>query len=158
MTSYSEYAEDLADYYSENVSPDFMPLRQEISTLLVEENNLMEIVKLIGADVLPDDQKLVIETARVIRVGFLQQNAFHKDDTFVPLQKQLLMMKVIIKLYHAAEEAIGKGILFSSIVKTGIFDKLIKIKYDIPNDKPEMFKDYEKEIEQVFAKLYTEAA
>ena len=69
-------------------------MRQEISTLLVEENNLMEIVKLIGADVLPDDQKLIIETARVIRVGFLQQNAFHKDDTYVPLEKQLLMMKV----------------------------------------------------------------
>lgn len=158
MTSYSEYSEDLADYYSENVSPDFMPLRQEISTLLVEENNLMEIVKLIGADVLPDDQKLVIETARVIRVGFLQQNAFHKDDTYVPLEKQLLMMKVIIKLYHAAGEAIGKGVLFSSIVKTGIFDKLIKIKYDIPNDKPEMFEEYEKEIDEVFGKLCTEAA
>ena len=158
MTSYSEYSEDLADYYSENVSPDFMPLRQEISTLLVEENNLMEIVKLIGADVLPDDQKLVIETARVIRVGFLQQNAFHKDDTYVPLEKQLLMMKVIIKLYHAAGEAIGRGVLFSSIVKTGIFDKLIKIKYDIPNDKPEMFEEYEKEIDEVFGKLCTEAA
>ncbi|MCM1298088.1 MAG: V-type ATP synthase subunit A [[Eubacterium] siraeum] len=158
MTSYSEYAEDLADYYSENVSSEFMPLRQEISTLLVEENNLMEIVKLIGADVLPDDQKLVIETARVIRVGFLQQNAFHKDDTFVPLEKQLLMMRVIVKLYHSANEAIGKGVLFSSIVKTGIFDKLIKIKYDIPNDKPEMFESCEREIDEVFGRLYTETA
>ncbi len=158
MTSYSEYIEDLAPYFAENVSPDFMPLRQEISTLLVEENNLMEIVKLIGADVLPDDQKLIIETARVIRVGFLQQNAFHKDDTFVPLEKQLLMMKVIIKLYHTALDALGKGVLFSSIVKTGIFEKLIKIKYDIPNDKPEKFKDYEREIDKVIKKLCTEAA
>lgn len=158
MTSYSEYAEDLAPYYSENVSPDYMPLRQEISTLLVEENNLMEIVKLIGADVLPDDQKLIIEIARVIRVGFLQQNAFHKDDTFVPLKKQLLMMKVIIKLYHGAGEAIKKGVLFSDIVKTGIFDKLIKIKYDIPNEKPEIFDDYEKEIEELIEGLTSEAA
>ena len=158
MTSYSEYAEDLAPYYSENVGPEYMPLRQEISTLLVEENNLMEIVKLIGADVLPDDQKLIIEIARVIRVGFLQQNAFHKDDTFVPLKKQLLMMKVIIKLYHGAGEAIKKGVLFSDIVKTGIFDKLIKIKYDIPNDKPEMFDDYEKEIEELIEGLTSEAA
>ncbi len=158
MTSYSEYAEDLAPYYSENVSPEYMPLRQEISTLLVEENNLMEIVKLIGADVLPDDQKLIIEIARVIRVGFLQQNAFHKDDTFVPLKKQLLMMKVIIKLYHGAGEAIKKGVLFSDIVKTGIFDKLIKIKYDIPNDKPEMFDNYEKEIEELIEGLTSEAA
>ncbi|MDE7281190.1 MAG: V-type ATP synthase subunit A, partial [Ruminiclostridium sp.] len=117
-----------------------------------------EIVKLIGADVLPDDQKLIIETARGIRVGFLQQNAFHKDDTFVPLKKQLLMMKVIIKLYHGAGEAIKKGVLFSDIVKTGIFDKLIKIKYDIPNDKPEMFDDYEKEIEELIEGLTSEAA
>ena len=158
MTSYSEYAEDLEPYYSENVSPEYMPLRQEISTLLVEENNLMEIVKLIGADVLPDDQKLIIEIARVIRVGFLQQNAFHKDDTFVPLNKQLLMMKVITKLYHEAGDAIKKGVLFSEIVKTGVFDKLIKIKYDIPNDKPEMFDDYEKEIDDIIGKLTSEAA
>ena len=118
----------------------------------------MEIVKLIGADVLPDDQKLIIETSRVIRVGFLQQNAFHKDDTFVPLEKQLLMMKVIIKLYDTALKAVKNGILFSDIVKTGIFDRLIKIKYDIPNDKPEMFKDYEKEIDEIFEKLSEEAA
>lgn len=158
MTSYSEYIEDLEPYYAENVSSDFMPLRQKISTLLVEENNLMEIVKLIGADVLPDDQKLIIEISRVIRVGFLQQNAFHKDDTYVPLEKQLLMMRVIIKLYDTALNAVKNGILFSEIVKTGIFDKLIKIKYDIPNDKPEMFEDYEKEIEEIFEKLNEEAA
>lgn len=157
MTSYSEYIEDLAPYYEENVGKDFMALRQEISTLLVEENNLMEIVKLIGADVLPDDQKLIIETARVIRVGFLQQNAFHKDDTYVPLEKQRLMMKVILKLHHKAYSAIGKGVLFSAIVKTGLFDKLIKIKYDIPNDKLQMFEDYEREIDEVMGKLIVEA-
>ena len=86
-------------------------------------------------------------------MGFLQQNAFHKDDTFVPLNKQLLMMKVIIKLYHEAGDAIKKGVLFSDIDKTGIFDKLIKIKYDIPNDKTEMFDDYEKEIDDIIGKL-----
>ena len=60
--------------------------RQRMATLLHEESDLMEIVKLIGSDVLPDDQKLVIETAKVIRVGFLQQNAYHADDTYVPLE------------------------------------------------------------------------
>ena len=139
MTSYSEYSEDLADYYSENVSPDFMPLRQEISTLLVEENNLMEIVKLIGADVLPDDQKLIIEIARVIRVGFLQQNAFHSDDTFVPALKQLKMMQAILHLYDRSKEVIARQIPISKITATGLFDRLIKMKYDIPNKNPEMF-------------------
>ena len=76
-----------------------MSCRERVANLLLEENNLMEIVKLIGSDVLPDDQKLTIEIARVIRVGFLQQNAFHAVDTYVPLEKQLKMMETILYLY-----------------------------------------------------------
>ena len=91
--SYSEYVGDLSGWYRKNVGEDFTDCRSRISALLQEENALMEIVKLIGADVLPDDQKLVIETARVIRVGFLQQNARHEEDTYVPLDKQLRMMQ-----------------------------------------------------------------
>ena len=68
----------------------------------------MEIVKLIGADVLPDDQKLVLEIAKLIRIGFLQQNAFHKDDTYVPLEKQFRMMKVILYLYDQAMTLVRK--------------------------------------------------
>ena len=150
--SYSEYSDDLADYYNENVGEEFCRYRQEISTLLVEESNLMEIVKLIGADVLPDDQKLIIEIARVIRVGFLQQNAFHKDDTFVPLEKQKLMMKAILLLYHNSLNAINGGTPISEIISYGFFDKLIKMKYDIPNDKPEMFEEYFDMINKRFIK------
>ena len=146
ITSYSEYIDDFEDYYKENVGSDFLSARREINNLLLEENKLMEIVKLIGADVLPDDQKLIIETARVIRVGFLQQNAFHKDDTFVPLSKQLLMMKAILSLYKKSLSLISSGKTFREIQETGLFDKLIKMKYDIPNDKPEMFAEYEREI------------
>lgn len=149
--SYSEYSEDLAEYYNEHVGEEFCRYRQEISTLLVEENNLMEIVKLIGADVLPDDQKLIIEIARVIRVGFLQQNAFHKDDTFVPLEKQKLMMKAILLLYHNSLNAINGGKPILEIISYGFFDKLIKMKYDIPNDKLEMFDEYFDMINSKFA-------
>ena len=149
--SYSEYSDDLAEYYNEHVGEEFCRYRQEISTLLVEENNLMEIVKLIGADVLPDDQKLIIEIARVIRVGFLQQNAFHKDDTFVPLEKQKLMMKAILLLYHNSLNAINGGKPISEIISYGFFDKLIKMKYDIPNDKLEMFDEYFDMINSKFA-------
>ena len=150
--SYSEYMDDLSDFY-ETVSPDFLSYRQQISNLLIEENKLMEIVKLIGSDVLPDNQKLTIEIARVIRVGFLQQNAYHKDDTYVPLEKQFLMMGAILHLYHKASEAIEKDIPISAVLETGIFEKVIKIKYDIPNDKPEMFKEYDEEIDKVFESL-----
>ncbi len=145
-SSYSEYIDDLSDFYNKNVSSDFMELRQEISNILQEETKLMEIVKLIGADVLPDDQKLAIETARVVRVGFLQQNAYHKDDTYVPLEKQRLMMKVIVELYHKSLNALKAGVPLSDIMGAGLFEKAVKMKYEIPNDKPEMFDDYLREI------------
>ena len=111
----------------------------------------MEIVKLIGSDVLPDDQKLVIETARVVRVGFLQQNAFHADDTFVPLEKQKLMMQVILHLYQKARQLVAASVPISSILETGLFDKLVKMKYDIPNNRLDMFDDYMKEIDEKMA-------
>lgn len=136
--SYSEYIGDLSDWYRDNISPDFIKYREELCALLMEESSLMEIVKLIGADVLPDDQKLIIEIARVIRVGFLQQNAFHADDTYVPLEKQFKMMHVILHLYHRAKEVIARQIPISKLLATGLFDKLVKMKYDVPNDKLEM--------------------
>ena len=113
----------------------------------------MEIVKLIGSDVLPDDQKLVIETARVIRVGFLQQNAFHADDTYVPLEKQKLMMKTILHLHRKAKDIVAKEIPLSKILSLGLFDKLTKMKYDIPNSKLEMFDDYITEIDEKLAEI-----
>ena len=152
-TSYSEYVEDLADYYNKNVAPDFMAVRQEISNILVEENTLMEIVKLMGTDVLPDDQKLLIEAARIVRVGFLQQNAYHKEDTYVPLEKQYLMMKAILQFYTLAKKALAGGVNVDKIIHCGWVEKLIKVKYDIPNDKLEMFKDYEGQMEKDFAQL-----
>lgn len=147
--SYSEYVNDLSNWYRDNISPDFMKYREEICTILLEENSLMEIVKLIGSDVLPDDQKLIIEIARVIRVGFLQQNAFHPDDTFVPLEKQFKMMHAILHLYHRSKEVVARQIPISKILSTGLFDKLIQIKYDVPNSKTEMLDGYIKEIDTV---------
>lgn len=155
-TSYSEYVDDLAPFYEKEAGDKFMEYRQEISNILVEENQLMEIVKLIGSDVLPDEQKLIIELARVIRVGFLQQNAYHKDDTFVPLSKQLLMMETILTLYHNAQDALKAQVSMGNIMSTGLFEKVIKVKYDIPNDKPEMFEDYKSEISNVFSRLIAE--
>ena len=98
LTSYSEYISDLKPWYDQNVSPKFMDDRQRIFTLLQEEEQLLEIVKLIGSDVLPEEQKLVLDTARLIRVGFLQQNAYNAIDTYVPLEKQFRMMELILEL------------------------------------------------------------
>lgn len=153
MDSYSEYFNDLDPWFRENLGEDFIEYRNRISALLQEESSLMEIVKLIGSDVLPDDQKLVIETARVIRVGFLQQNAFHADDTYVPLEKQKLMMKTILHLHAKAKDIVAQNIPLSKILNIGLFDKLTKMKYDIPNSKPEMFDDYIKEIDEKLAAI-----
>ncbi len=153
MQSYSEYFNDLDPWFRKNLGDDFVEYRNKISALLQEESSLMEIVKLIGSDVLPDDQKLVIETARVIRVGFLQQNAFHDDDTFVPLEKQKLMMKTILHLHTKAKEIVAKEIPISKILILGLFDKLTKMKYDIPNSKLELFDNYIKEIDEKLATL-----
>ncbi len=148
MDSYSEYFNDIDPWFNENIGPEFVEYRTRISALLQEESSLMEIVKLIGADVLPDDQKLIIEIARIIRVGFLQQNAFHSDDTYVPLEKQMNMMKVILHLYDRSKEVVAKEIPISKLLSLGLFEKLNKMKYDIPNSKPEMFADYIREIDE----------
>lgn len=153
MTSYSEYSADLQDWFKENVGEEFLEYRRQTNDLLQEESKLMEIVKLIGSDVLPDDQKLVIEIARLIRVGFLQQNAFHAEDTFVPLEKQKLMMKVILHLYQKSRQLIAASVPISSIMQAGLFDKLVKIKYDVPNDKLDLFDDYIAEIDNTVADI-----
>ena len=151
--SYSEYVNDLAKWYNKHVDPRFLHNRQQIMALLAEETKLMEIVKLIGSDVLPDDQKLVIEISKVIRVGFLQQNAFHKEDTYVPLEKQLRMMDVILYLYKRAKDVVAQGKPLSEVVKLGLFEKLIKMKYDVANDNIEQLDTYLTMIDEAIASI-----
>lgn len=150
LTSYSEYLNDLTPWYNKNVGPDFVNCRNQIMALMNQESSLMEIVKLIGSDVLPDDQKLVLEIARVIRLGFLQQNAFHPEDTCVPLEKQLKMMEIILYLYNRSKELINMGMPVSVLKEDNIFEKIISIKYDVPNNKLEMFDDYYKAVDEFY--------
>jgi hypothetical protein len=150
LDSYSEYLSDLSAWYNENVDKKFVDYRNRIVYLLNQESSLMEIVKLIGADVLPDEQKLVLDIAKVIRVGFLQQNAFHKDDTCVPLIKQFKMMDLILYLYKKSRSLVRMGMPMSVLKEDPIWDKLITMKYDIPNDALEMFNDYRKQIDNFY--------
>lgn len=145
--SYSDYVYDLEKWYDQNVGSDFVSDRQQLSFILAEESRLNEIVNLMGPDVLPEDQKLVMEIAKVVRVGYLQQNAFHKDDTYVPLAKQLKMMDVILYLNKKCQEAVAQGKVVRTISETGIFEQLIKMKYDIPNDHIEKLDTYYQDID-----------
>ena len=150
LTSYSEYLNDLGSWYTENVDKKFVDYRNQIVYLLSQESSLMEIVKLIGGDVLPDDQKLILEIAKVIRVGFLQQNAFHKDDTCVPMEKQFKMMEIILYLYRKSRSLISMGMPMSVLKEDPIFDQVIAIKYDVPNDNLALLDDYKTKIDAFY--------
>lgn len=150
LTSYSEYLTDLAPWYRENVDKRFIDYRNQLVYILTQENGLMEIVKLIGSDVLPDDQKLVLEIAKVIRLGFLQQNAFHAEDTCVPMKKQFKMMEIILYLYKRCRALIGMGMPMSVLKQDDIFEKIISIKYDVPNNRPELFDEYRDAVDRFY--------
>lgn len=153
LTSYSEYTMELSTWYTDHVSPKFVDYRNRLMGLLSQENNLMEIVKLIGADVLPDDQKLVLEIAKVIRLGFLQQNAFHKDDTCVSMEKQFKMMDVILYLYRKCRKLVAMGQPMSVLKAEGMFEKVIAIKYDVPNDNLHLLDIYKQEIDAFYNRV-----
>lgn len=150
LTSYSEYLEDLSPWYRDNVSAKFVSDRNQLMAILNQESSLMEIVKLIGSDVLPDDQKLTLEIARVIRLGFLQQNAFHAEDTCVPMSKQFNMMEIILYLYEKCRSLVNQGMPVSVLKEDNIFERVIAIKYDVPNNKPEMFDQYKADIDRFY--------
>ena len=114
----------------------------------------MEIVKLIGADVLPDSQKATLEVAKTIRVGFLQQNAVHADDTYVPLEKQNRMMDVILLFDKRIRQCVDKGIVLSKVSESGIAEDIIRIKYSIGNkDIDAPLHELERKINETFDKL-----
>ncbi|MEF9918007.1 MAG: V-type ATP synthase subunit A [Eubacterium sp.] len=133
MESYSGYVKLLTDWYEDNVAEDSIQLRNKMLDLLFQESKLQEMVMLIGEDALPDDQRWVLDISKLIRVGFLQQNAFDDEDTYVPLEKQYRMLKLIDYLYEKGLQGQKSGIPASVLYDEHIFDSIIKMKYNIPN-------------------------
>lgn len=154
LSSYSGYIKILSNWFKDNVAEDIMSLRAKMLELLHEEKKLMEIVELVGEDVLPDSQRLVIEISRIIKNGFLQQNAMHKEDTYVPLQKQYLMLRTINLLYERASRAVKEGIPISKAKDDALFAQIVKMKYNIPNDNLEGFESLRDDIERYYEELY----
>lgn len=133
LESYSGYIKVLEGWYEENLAEDAIPLRNRMLELLYKENKLLEIVMLVGEDVLPDDQRIILEISKIIKEGFLQQNAFNKEDTYVPLVKQYRMLKIMEYLYEKCKASLALNIPISKIKNQELFDELIKMKYTIPN-------------------------
>ena len=153
LNSYSGYMEMLKNYYEMELNEEVEGLRGKMLRLLFEESRLLEIVLLVGEDVLPDDQRLILEIARVIKIGFLQQNAFHKEDTYVPLRKQLEMLKTIDLLYERGLQSVKKNIPISKVRNGELYDEVIKMKYSIPNDNIEKIEELKNMINDFYNKL-----
>jgi V/A-type H+-transporting ATPase subunit A len=153
LNSYSGYADKLKDYYEAVIHEDVSPLRTKMLKLLFEESKLQDVVALVGEDVLPDEQRLILEIARVIKVGFLQQNAFHKEDTYVPLKKQVEMLKTIDLLYERGLRAIKKKIPISKVRDGELYDKVMKMKYTVPNDRLDEIEELKDLINEFYDEL-----
>ncbi|WP_426349833.1 V-type ATP synthase subunit A [Alloiococcus sp. CFN-8] len=158
LTSYSGYINLLREWYEDNVSSEIWELRGDMLKLLYEENKLLEIVKLVGEDVLPDDQRLILETAKIIRIGFLQQNAYHQMDTYVPLSKQYEMLKTISIFYEHANKAAKVGVPIAFLSNKEITESLHKMKYNVPNDDFSYLENLQKEIKDYYEALYQKYA
>lgn len=153
MESYSEYIPQLKNYYDMRLDGDLPALRAKFLDLLHQEAKLNEIVMLVGEDVLPDDQRLVLEICRVVKVAFLQQNAFNKIDTFVPLEKQFEMLKTIDLLYECGKSAVSKSIPISKIKDDRLYAEVINMKYDIENNELSKFVELNNKIRAYYLDL-----
>ena len=154
--SYSEYIDNLSDWYDDNVDSEFLEYRTKIVKILEKENELLEIARVVGQDVLSDDKKLLLEVASSIRIGFLQQNSFNDIDTSVTIEKQFKMMETIILIYDRALKLINKGIPISEIKKTGLLEEYNELKYNVKNDEIEKIDEFDVRIKNKLKKLEDE--
>ncbi|MEM1657608.1 MAG: V-type ATP synthase subunit A [Candidatus Jordarchaeales archaeon] len=138
LQSYSLYLENLEDWFRREVSPEFPELRKEAMFLLQREEELKEIVQLVGPDALPESERVILEAARMIREDFLQQSALHPIDTFCDPKKSYLMLKTIITFYHMMQDSVSKGVPISNILKLPVKDEIARMKV-VPNDKIEEY-------------------
>jgi len=153
ILSYSGYTSILREWFRDNVASDFLDIRSKLMGILQEENKLMDIVKLVGVDVLPDEQRVILEIARIIKIGYLQQNAFHPQDLYTSISYQYNMLKVIESLYDRAYACIKKGIPLSKVKNEELFSTIIMMKYQDNEKKIKLFERLLKEINEYYDNL-----
>jgi V/A-type H+-transporting ATPase subunit A len=153
MQSYSGYLEDVAKWWKENVSGDWYELRGESYHILQREDTLKEIVRLLGPEALPDEEKLVLEVARMIKIGILQQNSFDKIDTYCSPEKQVKLVKLMVKFFKEAQKALKAEVPLADIRAMPIIPQLLKAKFDIPEDQLAKLADLDKQLDDGFRKL-----
>lgn len=156
LDSYSEYVEDVADWWREQVGKDWLGMRNRAMELLSEENRLSQIVKLVGPDALPYAERMVLETSRLIREGILQQNATDPVDAYSPIEKQIRMLELVLYFHERGMSIIKRGAPISLIHDLPVVDTLIRMKSNVPNDELNKFDDIEKAIDEQMSQLDAE--
>ena len=150
MQSYSGYLEDISKWWKENVSPDWYDLRAESYHILQREDTLKEIVRLLGPEALPDEEKLVMEVARMLKIGILQQNSFDKVDTYCSPVKQLKLVRLMVKFYKDAQKALKEGKTLADIRALPIITTLLKAKFEVTDEQISKLDEIDKQLSDSF--------
>jgi V/A-type H+-transporting ATPase subunit A len=153
MQSYSGYLEDVAKWWKENVSSEWFELRAESYQILQREDTLKEIVRLLGPEALPDEEKLILEVARMIKIGILQQNSFDKVDTYCSPQKQVKLVKLMVRFYKEALKALREGTSLADVRAMPVISSLLKAKFEIPDEEVQRLDGLENGMIEQFKKL-----
>ena len=154
LTSYSLYVDNMADWFNEEVAADWMEDRQKMMTILQEEAELNEIVQMVGMDALSPTDRLKMEAARSIREDFLHQNSFHEIDTYTPLRKQYLMMKLVLAFYEKSVDALNKGADMNALIAMPVREKIGRYKYTVDADIESEYKNVEEELDKEVAAAF----
>ena len=155
MNSYSGYVADLAGWWHQNVDKEWNSYREEAMRILQAEDDLKSIVKLVGPEALPEKQRLILETARIIRIGILQQNALDEIDTYCSPIKQFKMLKMIVDFHRLAENVVTKGAPIFKVIQLPVTEEIMRMKTSIPNDKIGMLDDLDQRMRESFKVLET---
>jgi V/A-type H+-transporting ATPase subunit A len=153
MQSYSGYLEDVSKWWKQNVSAEWYSLRAESYNILQREDTLKEIVRLLGPEALPDEEKLVLEVARMIKIGILQQNSFDKVDTYCSPQKQLKQVRLMVQFYKNSQKALRDGVSLVDIRAMPIITSLLKAKFEVTDEEVSKLDNMEEEMNDQFSKL-----
>ncbi len=153
MNSYSGYLSDVEKWWKSNVNEDWLNLRNEAYEVLQREDTLKEIVRLLGPEALPDDEKLILEVARMIKIGFLQQNSFDKVDTYCSPEKQFKLLKLLVEFYKSGQRALKENASLADIRALPIISNLLKARMDIPDDQLEQLDQLSHDMNEQFKNI-----
>ena len=153
MNSYSGYLSDIAKWWASNVSEEWFDLRQEAYGILQREDTLKEIVRLLGPEALPDDQKLILEVARMIKIGILQQNSFDEVDTYCSPEKQFKLLKLLVQFYNEGQNALKNGATLPDIRVLSTIGEILKARMQIKDSEIEKLDQLSQKITEQFKSI-----